>query len=95
MYLWHSGRVRLRHRNQGPENEFWGCDYCAEPDNRLYGHLDQICNDIGGVVLLRCPLCQSIYQPGARGEDEFRSLSPDEAAAVLPLGVWRVVPGDA
>ena len=86
--------MQRRHRSHGPEDEFWGCDYCAEPDNRLYGHLDQICDETGGVVLLRCPLCQSISQPSYHGGGEVRALSLDEAAAVLPLRAWHVVAAD-
>ena len=86
----------MRHRQErGPKYEVWGCDYCADPNNQLFGHLDhQICDGSGGVVLLRCPLCESIYEPSGRGNDEFRRLSLDEAANVLPVNQWTVVPGD-
>jgi hypothetical protein len=73
----------------------WGCDYCADPNNnRLFGHLDQICDGSGGVVLLRCPLCESIYEPSDRGDDMFRRLSLEDATDVLPVNQWMVVPGD-
>jgi hypothetical protein len=85
--------VRRREEN-GPQYEIWGCDYCADPNNHLFGHLDQICDSSGGAVLMRCPLCKSIYEPSGRGDDEFRRLSEDDAANVLPLNQWTVIPGD-
>jgi hypothetical protein len=28
----------------GPEYAFWGCECCADPNNHLFGHLEQICD---------------------------------------------------
>ena len=83
--------VVRRHRQNGPNYELWGCDYCTEPQNHHLGHLDH-CDQAGGVVLLRCPLCESIYEPGGPADDGFCRLSLDEAAKVLPLDEWRVIP---
>jgi hypothetical protein len=78
-----------------PQNGSWGCDYCADPNNHLYGHLGQVLDGGGGVVLVRCPLCQSIYQPAHDGSDHFLRMSTEQAEAVLPVAQWRVVLGDA
>ncbi len=77
------------------QNAEWGCDYCADPDNHLYGHLDQILDQGGGVVLLRCPRCQRVYQPADDGSDRFFHLTMDQAKAVLPMQLWRILPGGA
>jgi hypothetical protein len=73
----------------------WGCDYCADPNNHLYGHLDQITDEGGGVILLRCPLCQWIYQRADDGSDRFLRMTAEQAEAVLPMQLWRILPGDA
>ena len=86
---------RVEADGTGVQYEAWGCDYCADPDNHLYGHLDQILDEGGGVVLLRCPLCQSIYQSAEEGSDQFLRMTMEQAEAVLPMRLWRVVPGDA
>jgi hypothetical protein len=40
----------------------FGCEYCADEDNRSFGHLDQLCDESGGVVVLRCPRCGSFLR---------------------------------
>jgi hypothetical protein len=82
-------------RSDGPQFELWGCDDCADPNNHLFGHVDQILDATGGVVLIRCPLCQTIYEPTYDGTDRFVRLTADQAENVLPMRLWRVVPGDA
>lgn len=81
-------------KGSGPQYAAWGCDYCAAPSNHLFGHLDQILDQVGGVVLVRCPLCQSIYQPADDGSDRFFPMTSEQAETVLPKQIWRVVPGD-
>ena len=73
----------------------WGCDYCADPNNQLFGHLDQILDEGGGVALLRCPLCQCVYRPADDGSDRFFRMTMEQAEAVLPVQLWRILPGDA
>jgi hypothetical protein len=70
----------------------YGCEFCADADNRAYGHLDQVCGEDGGVVLLRCPRCQSLYRPSDNGGDAV-AVTPEEAATVLPPLRWTVIPG--
>jgi hypothetical protein len=41
------------------------------------------------------PTCQTIYQPTDDGMDRFVRLTADQAENVLPMRLWRVVPGDA
>jgi hypothetical protein len=72
-----------------------GCDYCADPNNHSYGHLDQILDEAGSVVLVRCPSCESIYQPADDGSDRFFRMTMQQAEAVLPMQLWRTLPGDA
>lgn len=65
--------------------EDFGCDYCADAQNRFYGHVTQIgSNEELGLVLLRCPRCDSLYETAPRGADETRRLSAAEAEARFP-----------
>ena len=73
----------------------WGCAYCADPNNHQYGHLDQILDEGGGVILLRCPRCQWIYQRADDGSDRVFQVTMEQAEAVLPMQLWRILPGDA
>jgi hypothetical protein len=82
-------------RANEPQYASWGCEYCADPNNHLYGHLDQILDSDDGVVLLRCPLCRSAYQPSDSGIDVFLRLTAEQAETVLPASVWQIVRGDA
>jgi hypothetical protein len=70
-----------------------GCDFCADSDNRHFGHMDQVLGDDGGVALLRCPLCQVIYLPPDDGSEVFARLTRQQALAILPESQWHVVPG--
>lgn len=74
------------------EPDGYGCEFCADAGNRAYGHLDQVSDQDGGVVLLRCPECRSLYRPSDSGGDVV-AVTPDEAATVLPAERWTVTPG--
>jgi hypothetical protein len=63
----------------------FGCDYCADAQNRLFGHVTQVAsNPDTGLVLIECPRCQSLYQNTPHGPDRTRKLSVAEAAEAFP-----------
>lgn len=63
----------------------FGCDYCRDDQNRLYGHVTQIGSDEPRrMILLRCPLCSALYENSPDGPDRTRRLSEAEAAALFP-----------
>jgi len=64
----------------------FGCDYCADEDNRFFGHLEQLCDDTGGVVVLRRPRCGSFYEFDDLGRETVR-LTVEQARERLPGAV--------
>ncbi len=67
----------------------FGCDYCADDQNRLYGHVAQIGSDeVRRMLLLRCPRCGSFYENFPQGPgpalDMTRRLNEAEARALFP-----------
>jgi hypothetical protein len=63
----------------------FGCDYCADDQNRLYGHVIQVAsNDARRMILLRCPRCSALYENSPRGPDRARRLIEDEASVLFP-----------
>jgi hypothetical protein len=63
----------------------FGCDYCADDQNRWFGHLAQLGSDEDRqVILLRCPRCGSLYENAPKGDDRTRRLLPEEAARLYP-----------
>jgi hypothetical protein len=64
----------------------FGCEYCADKDNRFFGHLDQLCDESGGVVVLRCPRCGSFYEFDDLGRETVR-LTVEQARERLPGAV--------
>jgi hypothetical protein len=71
-----------------PKTEFehsFGCDYCADLENRLYGHVTQVSwSDDRHKILLRCPRCGALYENTPEGEDETRRLTEEEAVSLYP-----------
>lgn len=64
-------------------NDF-GCAYCSEPGNRLYGHVTQLgTHPEFALLLLQCPQCRSLYEMGGAGTDTVR-LTRDQAAERYP-----------
>ena len=64
----------------------FGCDYCQDDQNRLYGHVTQICSDDSRErILLRCPRCNALYEYNDRGEDVTRRLTEAEARELYGL----------
>lgn len=58
----------------------FGCDYCRDDQNRLYGHVTQIgSDDSRDRILLRCPRCDALDENRDRGEDLTRRLTEAEA----------------
>jgi len=77
-------RQRLGHWLRGDRVDY-GCGYCADHQNRHYGHVSQVASDErSGRILIRCPRCRSLYSNTAGGFDETRRLTPAEAAAEFP-----------
>ena len=73
---WHPGLVA--------EVDF-GCDYCADDQHRLYGHVTQIGSDeTRRMILLRCPRCGALYENSPQGDDQTRRLTEDEARTLFP-----------
>ena len=63
----------------------FGCAYCADEQNRLYGHVTQIAsNDETGSLLLRCPRCSALYEVTEGVGSWTIRLSEDEARERLP-----------
>lgn len=66
-----------------PETGF-GCDYCAEDQNRSYGHVTQIgSHPTESLLLLRCPRCGALYEMEGTGAKTVR-LTVDEARERYP-----------
>jgi len=63
-----------------------GATTAADEDNRFFGHLEQLCDDTGGVVVLRRPRCGSFYEFDDLGCETIR-LTPAQARARLPRRV--------
>lgn len=62
----------FRRSTPNPPVEF-GCDYCADDDNRYYEHVTRIgFDEFRGLRLLRCPHCESLYEETSNGEDTRR-----------------------
>jgi hypothetical protein len=63
----------------------FGCEFCADDQNRLYGHLTQLGSDeTRQMILLRCPRCGALHENAPSGDDKTRRLSPEEAGRLYP-----------
>ena len=63
----------------GPDDQF-GCDYCRDDANRLFGHVTQVASDEQRqMVLILCPRCGALYENAAQGSDLTRRLTAAEA----------------
>jgi hypothetical protein len=72
---------RIRRRGQ-PE---FGCDYCADEQNRTYGHVTQIGHsDETGSLLLRCPRCSTLYEVTEGVGSRTTRLSVEDAKRRFP-----------
>ncbi len=63
----------------------FGCDFCRDDQNRLYGHVTQIgSSEARQRILLKCPRCGTLYENTPRGPDETQQLTPAEARRRYP-----------
>jgi len=63
----------------------YGCAFCADDQNRLFGEVTQIgSNEERQMILLRCPLCHTLYENTPRGSDNTRRLTEVEAERLYP-----------
>jgi hypothetical protein len=63
----------------------FGCDYCADDQNRFFGHVTQIADsEERKMILIRCPRCGTLYENTPAGEDRTRRLTAEEAQALFP-----------
>ena len=68
-----------------PDGSGFGCDFCADDQNRFYGHLPQRGSDEARqMILLRCPRCATYYENSVQGEDKTRRLTRQEADSLYP-----------
>ena len=71
--------------NLNPPGVDFGCDYCADWQNRNFGHVTQIGTDPDrGMILIRCPMCETLYENSVEGEDATRRLDEVEARIIYP-----------
>jgi hypothetical protein len=74
-----------KYESLNPPGVVFGCDYCADYQNRNYGHVTQIGSDPRrGMILIRCPMCGVLYENSGKGEDETRRLDEVEARFIYP-----------
>ena len=67
----------MRFRKRGWD---FGCDYCRDDQNRLFGHVTQIASDeVRRMILLQCPRCDALYENTTAGRDRTRRLTENEA----------------
>lgn len=70
----------------------YGCDYCADDGNRLYGHVTQVADDERGFLLLNCPNCGALYEFNPGAYDGTRRVTETEARRLFPR--WSARDGD-
>jgi hypothetical protein len=71
-------------RRKRPRVDF-GCGYCADDQNRFYGHVTQIgSSEERRILLLRCPRCGTLYENAPVGPDRTRRLTEAEARQLFP-----------
>jgi hypothetical protein len=63
----------------------FGWAYCADDQNRFYGHVTQIgSSEERGTILLCCPRCGAFYETTAGGFEETRRLTAERARDLFP-----------
>jgi hypothetical protein len=71
--------------NLNPPGIAFGCDHCADWQNRNFGHVTQIRTDPDrGMILIKCPTCGTLYENSVEGEDLTRRLEEVEARIIYP-----------
>jgi hypothetical protein len=72
---------RIRRRGE----PVFGCEYCADEQNRFYGHVTQLGHsDETGSLLLRCRRCSTLYEVTEGVGSKTIRLSTDEAKRRFP-----------
>lgn len=67
------------------DNVNFGCAYCADVQNRFFGHVIQVGSDeTRRMILLRCPRCGALYENSSEGADQTRRISEEEAQRLYP-----------
>jgi hypothetical protein len=62
----------------------YGCEYCADDQNRWYGHVTQVGTHAElSLLLLRCPRCRALYEMDGVGAKTVR-LTQSEAKQRYP-----------
>ena len=70
---------------ENPSGVAFGCDYCADYQNRNFGHVTQIgWNERRRMILIRCPRCGAMYENTPEEEDLTRRLDETEARNLYP-----------
>lgn len=68
-----------------PDPVIYGCAYCADDQNRWYGHVTQIASsEERGTILIRCPRCETLYESTPAGTAPERWLTVEEADRLFP-----------
>jgi hypothetical protein len=63
----------------------FGCAYCRDDQNRLFGHAAQIASsERRRTILLQCPRCQALYENTPQGADQTRRPTEAEASRLFP-----------
>jgi hypothetical protein len=69
-----------------PEAVEFGCDFCRDDQNRLFGHVAHIGSSPERETnLLRCPRCFALYENTPAGPDTTRRLTDAEATRLFPV----------
>ena len=62
----------------------FGCDFCRDDQNRLYGHVTQVAsNESRRKFLLRCRRCGAMYENSPIGDDETTRLTEEQARTLF------------
>jgi hypothetical protein len=75
-------KERLRHWLVGDDVDY-GCAYCADDQNRSFGHVTQVASNDASGMLLQCPRCGTLYQDIADGSP-VRRVTPEAAGTAFP-----------
>ena len=68
-----------------PVPVIYGCAYCADNQNRWFGHVKQIASSWErGTILIRCPQCEALYEITPAGTGPERRLTVEEAETLFP-----------
>jgi len=73
----------------------FGCDYCRDEQNRLFGHVMQIASsEARNTILVRCPRCGALYENTPSGPDRTRRITETEAKRLFRISEQRPTEAD-